>query len=372
MYRQNKTMENTIYPGRRTTLLGGDATLDFLLRGYTNLDTLQALGSPLSNQSEIASFYYMLIPLLTIFLIRLYQKKLTAVELSLAVAILFILYFMFFGIPISIAEYSLWGRVPGKRADLALGFSCLVLTALLTNRDREKLTRPIKYLNLIAAASAISWTIIVYETTQNLDDSILSVFKQSSQYFVFSVTLISGFLLARGSIKTYFAVTLILSALTTYFFNPVVTAPNYVTVDIPALEKQEDIRKNNRILALDSSVPAMYLLASGAELVNGIFYYPQKTIWTRLDPDSNSSKIYNRYQHLRFYVSKTIENHKTFKLENPGPDRVEVALDAAQFDFSAVSAGIVVAPAAEEGLKNNASLTYIATQEGWMWLKVNK
>lgn len=360
-----QTMENTIYPGLRTTLLGGDVTLDFLLRGYTNIGTLKDSTNLFTNQSEIASFYYMLLPLLTLFLIKGYRKQLSAVEIALAVAISFILCYMLFGIPKALAEYSLWGRVPGERADLALGFSCLILTSLLAT---TKNSAPSKQLNFLAAAAAIIWALIIYTTISQQDIHTLDTLTPLSILLLASATLLAGYLLALGSIRSYFVVTLSLTALTTYDFNPIVLAPEYVKTKTIALnEKNGD---PDRVLVLEGLTPSMYLLASGTKVVNGIFYYPQTTIWSQLDPTSTHVNIYNRYQHLTFHASNDIKNNQTFSIETPRPDAVRLSLNAETFDFSDLSATKIVAPSSAIGLIKNNSLTYISTQEDWTWFKV--
>ncbi|RMU61227.1 hypothetical protein ALP25_02658 [Pseudomonas syringae pv. syringae] len=359
------TMESTIYPGLRTTLTGGDVTPDFLLRGFSNIGTLKDFTSPFTNQSEIASFYYMLLPLLTLFLIRGYRKQLSAVEIALAAAILFILCFMFFGIPKVLAEYSLWGRVPGKRADLALGFSCLILTSLLAT---TKNSEPAKQLSFLAATSAIIWAVIVYTTLSQQDINILNTLTPPLILLIASAALLAGYLLARGSIRSYFVVMLSLSALTTYDFNPVILAPEYVKAKATALT--ENNGSPDRVLVLESLTPSMYLLASGTKVVNGIFYYPQTTIWKQLDPTSAHVDIYNRYQHLTFHADNGINNNQTFLIETPRPDVVKVSLNAETFDFSTLSATKIVAPLSATGLTKNNSLIYISTQDGWAWFKV--
>ncbi|MCQ2990017.1 hypothetical protein NLO72_12345 [Pseudomonas tremae] len=360
-------MESTVYPGLRTTLSGGDVTLEILLRGYTNIGTLKDFISPFTNQSEVASFYYMLLPLLTLFLIRAYRKQLSAVEIALAVAISFTLCFMFLGIPKLLAEYSLWGRVPGRRADLALGFSCLVLTSMLATK---KNSTPTKQLGFLAATSAMIWAAVVYITTSQQDINILNTLTLPLTLFIAGATLVAGYLLARGSVRSYFVVTLGLSALTTYDFNPIVLAPEYVKTKTTVLA--ENSGEPDRVLVMDALTPPMYLLASGTKVVNGTFYYPQTTIWRQLDPESIQVDIYNRYQHLTFHAANEINNNQTFSIGTPWPDSVKVSLNAETFDFSALSATKIVAPSSVIGLTKNNSLTYISKQGDWTWFKVKR
>ena len=69
-----EAMEGTVYPGQRTTVVGGTLTLSSFLRGFTNIVTLQSVSSPFTNQSEVASFQYLLLPLALLFIIRFFQK----------------------------------------------------------------------------------------------------------------------------------------------------------------------------------------------------------------------------------------------------------------------------------------------------------
>lgn len=367
-----QSMENTIYPGLRTTLPGGDLSFEFLLRGYTNIGTLKAFSDTSSNQSEIASFYYMLLPLLTLFLVRAYQKEISAIEILLAGAIAFTLCFMLIGIPSFLAEISLWGRVPAKRADLALGFSCLLLTALLAKDARAANDRPIKNLGTIAAASSIIWTVLVYITTTHQRPGILSALNPVLELFIFGTTLVAGFLLAKGSIRLHFVIMLCLSVITTYNFNPVVLAPDYIKTNIAALEQKRIDGTRDQVLVFESLTPSMYLLASGIKVVNGIFYYPQTTIWQQLDPTHISTNIYNRYQHLTFYAIEGVNSKEKVTLETPQSDVVKVTVSAEDFDFTTLSATKVTAPAGAIGLKSNKSLLYLSTQNGWMWFSVKR
>ena len=54
----------TAYPGQRDVVVGGSMYIPELLRGFTNLVTLYNLIPLYANESEIASFYYMFLPLL--------------------------------------------------------------------------------------------------------------------------------------------------------------------------------------------------------------------------------------------------------------------------------------------------------------------
>ena len=91
-------------------------------------------------------FPYMLLPLIFLFVYRGYQRAIGAVEIALALSISFILYFMLAGIPVEVAQFSLWGRVLPERADIALGLSNIILCGMLLSSSQKPIPNiiPIK------------------------------------------------------------------------------------------------------------------------------------------------------------------------------------------------------------------------------------
>ena len=69
-----RAMLATVYPGQRDVVVGGSMYIPELLRGFTNLETLYNLKTPYANESEIASFYYMFLPLTGVISIKIISK----------------------------------------------------------------------------------------------------------------------------------------------------------------------------------------------------------------------------------------------------------------------------------------------------------
>jgi hypothetical protein len=364
-----QSMEDTVYPGQRTTVVGGTMSIPTLLRGFTNIITLQKLDSPFSNQSEIASFPYLLLPLAFLFILRAVQKSLTALEISLAVVISFITFFMFIGIPTDIAKYSLWGRVPANRADLALGLASLLLSGLLLTSGVRRTTNEntVKVFSVIVSAI---WAYVVYKAIGDLNDTIVSGFSTNLMVALIILVAALGYFLSTGNFKAFVFLSLGLSTSTTLAFNPINIAPHKVlstfnnNLSVPL--------ENQRVLVLENMTPAMYLVASGVPVANGIFYYPQKSLWARLDPSGKESDTYNRYQHLS-YSSDDVISPKHFGLETPRPDVVKVKVDLENFDFALSGANLVVAPASSQAaLGKNKGLNFLKNADGWTWFAVKK
>lgn len=361
-----EAMENTVYPGQRTTVVGGTMSLPMLLRGFTNIITLYELESPYSNKSEIASFNYLLLPLAFLFLLKARQKSLTAVEISLATAILFIIAFMFIGIPTSIAKFSLWGRVPANRADLALGLATLLLSGLLI-QAKVKTAGNQNLTKIIATIVTLTWAIITYKAVGGLDETIIRDLNINVMIALFITTMTLGYFLSTSNFKGFTYLSLAISTATTFTFNPINIAPNDIkTINSPMENNQ------GRVLVLDNMTPAMYLVASGSPISNGIFYYPQQSIWHRLDPDGSNSNTYNRYQHL-IYSIDDVAPFPSYRLESPRPDVVKVYINPVTFDFNLSGADLLAAPAGKRlELEKNHKLQFISEADGWVWFKISK
>jgi hypothetical protein len=368
-----QAMMATVYPGQRIAVTGGNSSLPDLLRGFTNLVTLHKLHSAYSNQSEIASFCYMLLPLSLIFVFRLYKKTIGAVEIALAVSISFILYFMLTGVSVEIAQFSLWGRVPPNRADIALGLSHIILCGLLLSPEKKSIPdkMPIRILAFIVA---LIWGAIVFNSISHLHESILAAFSPGVLVGLFFVVVAAGYYLAMGKFREFIYLNLALSVATTLPFNPIYIAPHSTATllnnEFNAEEPVFDL--NQRILVLETQIPAMFLLASGYSVINGVFYYPQNSLWERLDKEHTESNTYNRYQHL-FFSGGIVEGVESYRIETPQSDVVRVVVDLERFDFHKTGAGILAAPQKDESaLKKNSVLAFMKNEKGWSWFQITR
>ena len=364
-----EAMESTVYPGQRTTVVGGTMSFPGFLRGFTNIVTLQSVNSPFTNQSEIASFQYLLLPLALLFLIRFMQKTLTAMEISIAIAILLIVGYMFVGVPAGLAKYSLWGRVPEQRADLALGLACILLSGslLLRKPTVETNLNLIRFLSLILS---VAWAYIVYKEIGKLDETILVGLSANLMLALCMAIAALGYFLSTGNFKSFIILSLAFTSSSTLFFNPINVAPTAVDNSVDAKELAGI--DHPRILVLENMTPAMYLVASGSAVANGIFYYPQNDLWSRLDPSGLESDIYNRYQHV-VYSSGHNLGPKHYGLQTPQPDVVNVRIELDSFDFALSGANLVVAPAADrESLDKNEGLQFVKASDNWVWFSVRK
>jgi hypothetical protein len=359
-----QAMAQTVYPGQRITV-GGTATLPLLLRGFTNIATLQQVNSTMSNQSEISSFYYLLLPLAALVILRAIQNRLTALEWSLTAICGILLYYMFVGLPVELARYSLWGRSAPYRADLALGLASLILTRLLLTRKNqpEEATQTTK---IIAFVVSTAWVYVIYRSLRQLDSTLTSGIPSSLMLLILLITAALGYYLITNKLKPFIMISLGLSLASTVSFHPINIAPSDVRLR-PVADTTHSlaaITKGKRVLVMENRITAMFLIASGVSVVNGINYFPQKQLWRRLDPEGTQQSVYNRYQHLSFLGVESPA--RDFLIETTHPDVVNVKVNLKTFDFRLSGAEVILAPAHQKNaLASNPHLSFVMTTEGW-------
>lgn len=365
-----QAMAQTVYPGQRLTV-GGTATLPLILRGFTNIPTLLQLNSMMSNQSEIASFYYLLLPLAALVLLRAVQNSLSALEWSLTVICGVLLYYMFIGFPVALAKYSLWGSSSPYRADLALGLASLILTHLLLNKSNQP-AEATQTTRIFAFFVAVAWAYVVYRCLNLLDSTLTSGMSSSLTILILFITAALSYTLITNQFRSFIMMALGLSLASTMSFHPVNIAPSEVRLrpEPPATSSTlASALKGKRVVVMESNMPAMFLIASGVSVVNGVNYVPQRTLWKRMDPENKDQKIYNRYQHLAFTGVPPADG--TYQLSNPHPDIVMVNLNLSTFDFRLSGANVVLAPDNDRaGLNQNKGLAYAGSATGWSWFNV--
>jgi hypothetical protein len=239
---------------------------------------------------------------------------------------------------------------------------------LLTSQGRQTTTKTA--VKVSAVIVSVLWSYVVYKAIGDLNDTIVAGFNTNLMAALVILVATLGYFLSTGNFKAFVFLSLGLSTSTTLAFNPINIAPHSVA---STFNNDSSIPlENQRVLVLENMTPAMYLVASGVHVVNGIFYYPQKTLWTRLDPTGKEADTYNRYQHLS-YSSEDAVSPKHFSLETPRPDVVKVKVDLENFDFSLSGANLITAPSgSQSALQKNKGLYFLKSADGWVWFAVKK
>jgi hypothetical protein len=359
-----RAMMDTVYPGQRMAITGGGTTLPQLLRGFTNTSTLKWEGMSFTNQSEIASFFYFLLPAAAALSWKVWKGSLDAVEVAVAAVVTWILVFMFVGIPLGLAELSLWSRVPPNRADIALGLANVILCGLvLSSRQRMPLSIASR---VFVSVIALGWAAIVAKSILALNPIVAAYLPFEALVATCIAVAVASYSLVIGEFRTFIVLALGGSIAATWTFNPINIAPRSVS---PASFLSTISGSNPRLLVLETQTPAMYYLASGMPVSNGVYYYPSRSLWARLDPDDKFSSVHNRYHHLLFSGLSASRPNPTIELTQV--DVVTLFVDLERFDFRLTDAGLVASPPIHETLlRKNPKLVFVENRSGWSWFRV--
>lgn len=372
----------TIYPGQRSTLTGGDESLAWFLRGFTNAETLSFGTGPASNESELSSYFFL--PWILVGLGLWRGARPTPYRWRIAACLLFIgfaLWYSFIGLPAWLSALTLWGRVPTGRIDLALGLACTLLLALIRGDPGERLpdhaTR-LKSWPMALVLAALSGALVTYAMSRLPKE----VFSRDSLVYQAAILIASSFMawwLLRGRMVASAGMLVLLCSVSVAGFNSISIAPQSITlsaparqflVDTPTTAPAESVRFK-RTLLVGSGETALQLTALGVPTVNGIFYYPQPSLWRLLKLDASDWPTVNRYQHLDFRLAH-LPTGPTYQVSTERIDQVAVTVDAQRFDFSSTGAERVLARGDDDAsaLRDNSSLREIGQHGQLLWFDV--
>ena len=370
-------MQNTVYPGQRTKLTGGDGGMLWTFRGFTNAESVTFSGvTPWTNQPEISSYIWLPFAMgwLCIYgLMR--EKKNRWLLFGCTIFIAYYFIFIFIGIPEWAAKATQWGRVPTSRADISLG---LAFIALLCLTDRTWLNAPPqdspmwvrKALMAIATAGSawLSYTV--------LSTMPIFVFPKNSSAYIASFIIFTTFCvwwLIKGKTTAPIALLLIFSLTASIGFNPITKAPRSIEInpETKALASDKNGNLQRTLFVSGEGMGPHFLPAVGLPTTNGVLAYPQSTLWKQLQLPEKDWPTVNRYQHLAF-TTGTPSNDGSYSVSSPWMEWVVVTINPEKFNFSLTGAQRVAAFEEQAtNLRKSPMLKEIGSHKGLVWFAVN-
>ena len=369
-------MRATVYPGNRTALTGGDiqGAPWWTLRGYLDTEVLagglsaqaQALAPTVNvNESELSAYFLLPLPLLLLggwWALRAVQLRWTLRACMAFIA--FWLVFRFVGVPLWLANATLWGQVTGVRLDLALGLASTVLLALLWASWPQQV-RPRWWL---AACVALASAVLVLLEFAWLPEGLLPASSPPLRGALASALGAAAWWVMRARLQAAAATLLLLGLVATLGFNPWSRAPRSVQLAPPvaALAAQHGQLQRTLVISGDAKA-SVTLLAAGVPVVNAVLYYPQPLLWRNMGLTPADWSEVNRYQHLNFSLAPISEDKPPFQVRGQ-MDFVKVTIDPLRFDFASTGAQRVVASSdAAPQLRANGHLRELGEHGGYIW-----
>ena len=355
-------MQATVYPGQRASEAGGDIDRWFLFKGWLNPLTLHAnLGSMVP--VDAASYPFLWLASGAGVLWAAWRtRRVSPLPLVLLGFAAFALGFQFLGYPAWLTRLTLWNVVTVYRLDLALGVAQLVLLGWLMAQPRAAAGVPWRGLALAVALLTAAHALWAYgRMPLDVADGLPGGFVLLSAL----TAATAAYLLVCQHWRAFWAVYLgwVLAAVLP--FHPLGQAPRALALDgalaaAGISQAQPDSAGRRGVAVVGERNWAMTLPAVGVPVVNSLLYYPQPSLWRKLDPDGAQRAVYNRYQRLMFELEEQ-PAERTYRIESPRLDEVRVYLDPRRFDFSLLDARWVIIPAARaQGLAGNASIERVA------------
>lgn len=307
-------LSNTAYPGKRVSSGGGAPNYAF----YSFLTNLflpyKDVTVSNTNNSEISSLLNFL-PAVILALPFLIGKKSANLKFGIPIVLysLLLAFYMYFQIPVHIAEATFFSYVTPGRAMLTYALSA-ALASIWALAEFSGL--PVVKRNnsiVVSILVGISYFICVKYTELNQYVAF--------QYYAFFILIlmILNYWLLRGKKRQFAVVMLGVILLSGATVNPI----NIGTGAIYNLDLSKEIQavhqKDPGAVWIpdtnDAGAIGALIYANGAKSLGGINSIPEKSAWSAIDPNGKYETIYNRDAHISFQIVNSPTN---FKLEAAG------------------------------------------------------
>ena len=291
-----RIMSATIYPGQRVSL-GGDYPLWKLFRGNYNLGSMYEYHPGLMNQSEEGAFYLLFPAVLPALLLSgNLRRSIGIVAWLLASLILVLLFFLYFGVPESVAKLTLLRYLAPKRVDLSVGLASIILVVRLhaiakLNQLFERKRRLMLLCGLFMAA-------IIAATGVNMT---IQTNGFPSSHAIVLATLVGGVLsywMLSGNTGAFTGLTTILVIATVALFNPLTTSLSHIyNSEVARQIKELDAKHNTPPLwvCYGNTYLGSLVTILGGRSISGNHWPPQMSFWHALDPAGEYETSYNGY-----------------------------------------------------------------------------
>jgi hypothetical protein len=367
-------IRGTVYPGQRSTEVGGDAEPWALAKGLMGMVNLYRESS-LTVASDAGSFVFLLPPAVAGVVLRWQAcRRIDALSSVLLIYLAVVLGFMFVGFPRALARWTLWGSTTSYRLDLALGLVQVLMFAWLMSpayrNEGGALTRKMRAAGILGVLSAlwagVQLTWVPPGIIGNLTPSLL---------LVACCTLgVAAYLLLAGRYGAFLALYVVWMLGTALPFNPLSLAPREVVPDpvlAASVRAVPPLMGRGGIAVVGERTWAMTLPAAGLPVLNSVFYDPQTTLWKRLDPQGAQRVLYNRYQRLLLVLAPLPPGEPAYRIQSPRLDEVLLTLDPARFDFRLLGTRMVLAnPHDGAALTGNPWLRWQRQGDTWTLFEV--
>lgn len=324
---------STVYPGSRVSTGGemGFAQLtDFILNVFLPFEIPN-----FSNQVELASSYHFL-PFILVFLPlclrnfnRFWKVRENRLGLLLVVLSSFLLFYAWIGLPEFLAKLTLFSYVTSSRAWQAMAVMA-VWASLWFMAYLWEQRGTINSLRVGFILGLLSVFIYLLSVTNQTYQTYMDIPLLSLLWLWYGLTFLFILLGYKKSSGISLMVMTIVAGATV---NPLVQGTAVIDQKALSLQVKELVKKEPEALWLSENGQFYnYLQIFGAKSIDGVRFYPDRQLMTKLDEQKKYEKEWNRYSHLRYLLTK-----EETSFSNPAPDNVSIALNTSKLNSLGVN-----------------------------------
>lgn len=302
---------NTIYPGHREASGGGRPLSDYFLFLTNWKIPFKNFNFHGTNNSEVASYFnfFPLTILLSPFIVFSKQgKEEKYIGAILGLFCCFIFGWTFFGYSHGVAKVLLLTYVTSTRGLVTLGFASVLLSLWMINFLWE-------YGHMPYWIKLIFLVIIMGVATYSVVSSIMGMY---FNYFEIIMTLVVFglimFCLLFKRKKMFLWLMLVIVLISGITVNPVVKGIGAIEKKTLAEEIVKIKKEDPKALWLSEADLYNFTPALGVKTVNSVRFYPDMKLWKKIDPKHKHEDVYNRYAHVRAFVT---DDKTKFHLDRP-------------------------------------------------------
>jgi hypothetical protein len=307
-----RVMSHTIYPGKRVSP-GGDLSFSVLFRGNYNLLTNFEKYTPLKNESEASSFYYLFPGIFALLcLSRDVRRRMDPVGWFLVGYICLLLVFLCVGFPVPLAKLLFLSYSPARSADLGMGIASTIL-AVYTLAITDDIRSERGAVGHRFVAPAVAGVMLALFIVHGYAMHRLLGTAPSPGFVLFVSAMLAAVAaaLALGRASLMAVPLAALQIATVYCFNPLATNLDHIYKS----------RLANAILTIKahSPEPSLWAVFGGTHIgvlletlgersLTGIHPTPQLHAWSVLDPNGEHVANYNRFAEVSLFAAKNATN----------------------------------------------------------------
>lgn len=325
-------MMNTVYPGSRFEQ-GGDYTIGEFIGYLANI--FFPYNNPIANPCEPSTYIYPFSALMVIVLASIIgiiknrkiikpklKEKLKNNSLLIAIFVLFIIYliWLFIGFNKFFATITFLYFSPTKRTQVVVGIIGTILTLMIFKKISDKKEKVLTKLQSFLI-SLIIVVIVFFLIKVSMYKDFFTVKKL---VVALAMLFCMTYFFIRANKKVFCTIMCGIAIIAGLTVNPIGSGTKMLYETDIAKEIQDIVKEDKDALWIGRyNWSAQYLLANGANVLNGVNTYPNFKWLEILDPDGKYNEVYNRYAHIGIILSDKTE----FRLLAEDSYEVEVTYD---------------------------------------------